>query len=251
MHGTWRGSRERRDDGTPPRRSAEPIERRRPAATDEATGSRLARRPFAVALVAGLAGCSDPLGAGDGDDDGGADDDADGDDGNGDDEDDVDNLALAEATQQGDLRLESPAFDDGEPIPREYGYDEANVNPPLEIANVPSDAASLALVVDDPDAVEPAGEIWVHWLVWNLPPETTEIPEDWEPEEAIEGENDFEEVGYGGPSPPEEEHTYRFKCYALETTPDLEEGATVDELGPAMEGRVLARTQLTGTYAPN
>lgn len=125
-----------------------------------------------------------------------------------------------------------------------------NVNPPLEIDDVPDDAASLVIVMDDPDAVEPAGQIWVHWLVWNVQPEPSTILEDWDPDEAVEGENDFGEIGYGGPSPPDEPHTYRIKLYALDAVLDLEEVATIDDLGEAIHERVVARTQLTGTYAP-
>lgn len=192
----------------------------------------MTRRRLSAALVIGTAGCMDEFTDG------------------GDDGTDEDNPALSEATQEGDLRLTSPAFDDGEEIPDEYGYDAENVNPPLEIDDVPDDAESLVHVLDDPDAVEPAGRIWVHWLVWNVPPETSTIPEDWDPDEAVEGENDFGEIGYGGPSPPDEPHTYRFKLYALDAELDLDEGAPADDLGAAMDGHVVARTQLTGTYAP-
>jgi Raf kinase inhibitor-like YbhB/YbcL family protein len=199
--------------------------------------SQATRRAFAGLLAVTLAGC---LGGPDADD------------GNGGDSDETEdgNPVLEPATGESELRITSPAFDDGESIPRTYGYAEANVNPPLEIANVPNDAASLVLAVDDPDAVEPAGEIWVHWLVWNIPPETTTIPEDWTPESAVEGTNDFGEIGYGGPNPPDGEHTYRFKCYALETSLDLDEGATVDELGETMDDDIVARAQLEGWYAP-
>ena len=120
----------------------------------------ITRRKLSAALVVGIAGCIDEF--------------ADG----GDDETDEDNPVLSEATQEGNLRLTSPVFDDGEEIPGEYGYDAENVNPPLEIDDVPDDAESLVLVMDDPDAVEPAGRIWVHWLVLNIPPETSTIPED-------------------------------------------------------------------------
>ncbi|WP_343233808.1 YbhB/YbcL family Raf kinase inhibitor-like protein [Natronococcus sp. A-GB7] len=113
--------------------------------------------------------------------------------------------------------------------------------PPLEIAAVPTDADSLALVVDDPDAVEPAGRIWAHWLVWNVSPETATIPEGWTVDEAIEGENGFGEIGYDGPDPPDEPHGYRFKLHALNACFDLEE---------AIDGRVVARTQLTASYEP-
>jgi Raf kinase inhibitor-like YbhB/YbcL family protein len=148
----------------------------------------------------------------------------------------------------GDLTLTSSAFDDGEQIPNTYGYTEANVNPPLAIENVPDDAASLALVMDDPDAVEPAGKVWDHWVVWNIDPGRSTIPEDWEPDAAQEGTNDYGEVGYGGPNPPDREHTYRFKLYALDTTLDLSSETDADQLGEAMSGHVLAQTELTGTY---
>lgn len=146
------------------------------------------------------------------------------------------------------LTLESPAFDDGDRIPEKYGYTERNVNPPLEIGGVPDDAESLALVVDDPDAREPAGKVWDHWVVWNVSPETETIPEGWEPGDATEGPNDYGERGYGGPNPPDREHTYRFELYALETTLDLESDAGVDDLESAIEGRVIDRARLEGTY---
>jgi len=148
------------------------------------------------------------------------------------------------------LQLTSPAFDDGEPIPRQYGYTEANQNPPLEIDAVPDEAKSLVLVVDDPDAVEPAGKVWDHWVVWNVDPGTTTIPGDWDTTEAVEGQTDYGERGYGGPNPPDREHSYRFRCYALDDVVDLEPGTTKDELQRVIEGHVLDETQLTGTYAP-
>ena len=160
------------------------------------------------------------------------------------------NPARGDADQMGDLRLSSPAFEDGGSIPRRYGGQEANINPPLRIANAPSTAASLALVMDDPDAKPVAGKVWIHWLVWNIAPDRTEIPEEWTPDTAREGTNSGGDVGYGGPAPPDERHTYRFKLFALDTMVDLESGASVDQLGRAMDGHVLASTQLTGTYAP-
>jgi Raf kinase inhibitor-like YbhB/YbcL family protein len=171
-------------------------------------------------------------------------------DGSSDQSSDGENPVTGEVSQQGDLRLSSPAFDDGEAIPEQYGYDQENVNPPLEIAGVPEGAPSLVLVVDDPDAVEPAGQVWDHWLVWNVPPDTETIPEGWEPEQAQQGTNDFDEVGYGGPSPPDEEHRYRFKCFALDTTLDLSQETDAEALGGAASGHVLAATQLDGTFAP-
>ena len=191
---------------------------------------RVSRRGVIAAIATALAGCS----TGDGDD--AATSEPDG------------NPALAPADGADGLALRSPAFDDGGSIPRQYGRNGADVNPPLEVTGVPDDAAALAVVVDDPDAVEAAGEVFVHWLVWNVP--LTTVPENWSPETAVEGTNDFGEVGYGGPAPPDGPHTYRFKCFALDGTLELEAGATVEKFGPALEGRVLARAQLEGTYAP-
>lgn len=148
------------------------------------------------------------------------------------------------------MKLESPAFRDGDPIPERYGYTASNVNPPLSISAVPGDAESLALVVDDPDAVEPAGKVWDHWVVWNLDLTTRKIPEAWSGEGAVPGRNDYGENSYGGPNPPDGRHTYRFRAYALDTILSLASGATKAELEEAMEGHVLATATLRGTYAP-
>jgi Raf kinase inhibitor-like YbhB/YbcL family protein len=159
-----------------------------------------------------------------------------------------DTSADGETENMADLILTSPAFEDGERIPEKYGYDAENVDPPLEIQNVPEGTESLALIMDDPDAVEPAGKVWDHWIVWNIPPERTTIPEDWDPEDARQGTNDFDTIGYGGPSPPDREHEYRFELYALETTLDLPSETDADGLRSAMEGDVIEQTQLYGTY---
>jgi Raf kinase inhibitor-like YbhB/YbcL family protein len=148
------------------------------------------------------------------------------------------------------LEVTSPAFANGEPIPERYGYTAENVNPTLEIEGVPEETESVALVMDDPDAVEPAGKIWDHWLVWNIDPTTSTIPEDWDASEVVEGRNDFGERGYGGPNPPDREHTYRFRLFALDQRLDLDANATKDQLESAMDGKVIAEAQLEGTYAP-
>lgn len=150
------------------------------------------------------------------------------------------------------LELRSAAFDGGAPIPREYGRDERDVNPPLSIHGVPADAAALALIVDDPDAVEPTGGVWTHWVVWNVDPGTTEIPEDWDPASAgaVEGSNDFGERGYGGPTPSDREHTYRFELYALSAELDLPAGASAQDVRTGAEGVVVESASLAGTYAP-
>lgn len=161
-----------------------------------------------------------------------------------------DNPAFSDADQIGELKLMSPAFNNGEAIPETYGREAQNVNPPLQITGVPEEAESLALIMDDPDAVDPAGKVWVHWVVWNISPSRTKIPEDWEPTDAVEGTNDFDKIGYGGPDPPDEAHTYRFKLYALDTALQLSAGATKTELGRAMNEAIIAQTQLEGTYSP-
>lgn len=150
------------------------------------------------------------------------------------------------------LRLTSSAFADGEAIPERFGYQQENVNPPLAIEGVPEGAASLALIVDDPDAVEPAGKVWDHWVVWNIPPDTTSIPAGWNPDAAgaVAGRTDYGERGYGGPNPPDREHTYRFRLFALDDRVSLGTDATSDDLRGAMEGRVIVEAELTGTYTP-
>jgi Raf kinase inhibitor-like YbhB/YbcL family protein len=149
-----------------------------------------------------------------------------------------------------DLRLVSPAFEDGATIPEQYGYTEDDVNPPLRVENVPGGAESLVLIVDDPDAMEPAGKIWDHWLVWDIDPDIGEIPEDWAADDATEGQNDYGEHGYGGPNPPDREHTYRFRLYALDATLDLPPSTDKGDLEDEMMGQVLANARLEGTYAP-
>lgn len=164
--------------------------------------------------------------------------------------------SLAGCSEGGDtmdeLELTSPAFEHGDAIPEEYGRSGRNRSPPLDISDIPEESVSLALIVDDPDAEAVAGRVWVHWIVWAIPPETTSIPEGWEPDEdgAREGENDFGEVGYDGPDPPNDEHTYRFRLFALDTTPELPAGATAAELMEATDDHVIEEARLTGTYAP-
>lgn len=155
-----------------------------------------------------------------------------------------------ESRRMTEFHLSSPAFADGAPIPDQYGYTERDVNPPLEIAGIPDGTASLALVMDDSDAVEPAGKIWDHWVVWNIDPGRTTIPEGWDAPGATEGQNDYGGHGYGGPNPPDREHTYRFRVYAPDTSLDMDASSTKADLEDAIDGHVLAETVLEGTYAP-
>lgn len=144
------------------------------------------------------------------------------------------------------LKITSPAFQEGEPIPQRYTCDGEDVNPPLEIASVPENAKSLVLIVDDPDA--PVGT-WNHWLVWNIDPTTAEIKEASLPEGAVLGTNDFGKPKYGGPCPPSGTHRYFFRIYALDTKVSLLQGAKRDELDSAIAGHVIAQGQLIGRYS--
>jgi len=149
----------------------------------------------------------------------------------------------------GNLKLTSSDFSDGGEIPRECGYKNGNQEPPLIVSGKPKGTESVALIMDDPDAMAAVGKVWVHWVVWNITPdqETGDIITDIT---AVEGVTDFGEVGYGGPAPPDKRHTYVFKLYALDSILDLPEGSTKSELEKAMEGHIIEQTTLTGTYAP-
>lgn len=146
--------------------------------------------------------------------------------------------------------LKSPAFHEGEAIPKKYSYKDRNVNPPLSIKGVPGGAESLALVMDDPDAVKPAGKVWDHWVVWNIDPDTESIEEDSVPSGSVEGTTDYDERGYGGPNPPDGLHRYRFRLFALDRKLDLSGSATKDDLEKEIEGHVIEKAELFGTYAP-
>ena len=148
------------------------------------------------------------------------------------------------------MRLTSPAFEDGGEIPRRHGYRNDNLSPTLEFGEVPQEAVSLALVVDDPDAMEPAGKVWDHWVVWNIDPDTRKVPEGSVPQGGTEGTTDYGETGYGGPNPPDREHTYRFRLYALDKELDLPSSACKADLEKAINGHVLGRADLSGRYAP-
>lgn len=154
-----------------------------------------------------------------------------------------------------DLTITSPAFADGESIPTAHTCDGADRSPALRIEGVPDAAASLALVVDDPDA--PGSDPFTHWLCWDLPPETTEVPADRPatptldtPAGTVQGENDFGEVGYRGPCPPVDDgsHTYRFQLSVVDTTLDLDAGAPRRAVLSALDGHRLASATLTGEY---
>ena len=151
----------------------------------------------------------------------------------------------------GKLSIESSAFSSGGEIPKKYGYKNDNVSPPIKIRGIPSATNSLALIMDDPDAMKAVGKVWVHWVIWNIDPTTPEISEgSSSPSGSVEGKTDFGEVGYGGPAPPDKRHTYIFKLFALKTKLDLKKGSTKEQLEKAMNGQILDQAILKGTFAP-
>ena len=149
-----------------------------------------------------------------------------------------------------EIKVKSEAFEEGGMIPKKYTCDGEDASPPLSWTGVPEGTEALALICDDPDA--PVGT-WVHWVIFNIPPDTTGLSENIPPERVLEsgarqGRNDFGNIGYGGPCPPRGTHRYYFKLYALDKKVDLEPGVTKDELLKAMEGHVLAEGKLMGRY---
>ncbi|MFQ6007488.1 MAG: YbhB/YbcL family Raf kinase inhibitor-like protein [Candidatus Zixiibacteriota bacterium] len=148
------------------------------------------------------------------------------------------------------LTITSTAFQEGGIIPKQYTCDGADISPPLAWSGVPEGTKSLALISDDPDA--PVGT-WVHWVLFNIPPDTNKLPENVPTDQtlsdgATNGVNDFGKLGYGGPCPPSGTHRYYFKIYALDTMLDLSGRVTKKDLLKAMEGHILAEAQLMGKY---
>lgn len=142
------------------------------------------------------------------------------------------------------LLISSPAFAEGMEIPAKYTCFGDNISPPLLIGSVPPDAVSLALVMHDPDA--PGGD-WAHWLVWNISPETTEIPEGTPPPGSTEGTSDFKAVGYGGPCPPSGSHRYFFEVYALNQQLSLLPIIKKADLLEVIKDKLVGHGQLMGT----
>lgn len=148
------------------------------------------------------------------------------------------------------IKVTSTAFQDGGMIPSKYTADGANVSPPLKWEVVLEGTQSIALINDDPDA--PMGT-WVHWIMWNIPPDKMELPENVPTDQKLadgscQGITDFRQPGYGGPAPPSGTHRYYFKVYALDTKLVLSTSSTKAQLVKAMEGHILAEGQLMGKY---
>jgi Raf kinase inhibitor-like YbhB/YbcL family protein len=149
------------------------------------------------------------------------------------------------------MQLKSSAFTEGATIPRKHTCDAEDFSPQLRWDNVPTGTRTFALIVDDPDA--PVGD-WVHWVIYDLPPETKELAEGTAKTETLEhgakqGMNDFRRVGYAGPCPPPgSPHRYFFRLYALDAPTNLKPRATKQKLLDAMKGHILGEAQLMGRY---
>jgi Raf kinase inhibitor-like YbhB/YbcL family protein len=149
------------------------------------------------------------------------------------------------------MKLTSPAFTEGGMFPAQYTCNGPDISPPLAWEEVPEEAKSLALIVEDPDA--PVGT-WVHWVLYNLPVDTRELKENITktkvlPDGAMQGTNDFRKIGYNGPCPPGGTHRYFLKLYALDEMVDLNPGARKKDLLDAMKGHILAECQLMGKFS--
>ncbi len=156
--------------------------------------------------------------------------------------------------EEGDLAmgfiLSSTVFAEGDPIPQKYSCDGEDISPPMQWTDPPEGTMSFALIADDPDA--PVGT-WVHWVLYNLPANINSLPEAFPSDADLadgskNGENSWRRLGYGGPCPPSGTHRYFFKLYALDLILDMTAGATKEQLLQAMEGHILAETELMGTY---
>ena len=155
------------------------------------------------------------------------------------------------------MKIKSSVFRDGEAIPAQYTCDGKDISPPLAWENIPASTQSLALIVDDPDA---PGKTWVHWVLYNLSAQVTELDEGAGHKgvsvfthkqgggKVMQGKNDFRNFGYGGPCPPSGRHRYFFKLYALDAVLNLPSGCTKAALEKAINGHILEHTQLIGTY---
>ena len=149
------------------------------------------------------------------------------------------------ASGEAKMKITSSAFQEDGSIPSKFTCDGGDTSPPLQIAEVPSGAKSLALVVDDPDA--PSG-LFTHWMVWNISPQNNTIAEGSTPK-GVQGTNDFGKSGYGGPCPPSGTHRYYFKIFALDRELESPAGTKRSQLDAAMKGHVVAQGELIGRYS--
>jgi len=152
------------------------------------------------------------------------------------------------------LTLKSTAFIEGGEIPSTYTCEGKDISPDLEWEGAPENTRSMVLIIDDPDAPDPSAPkmTWVHWVLYNIPPDSTGIRENAEleamPHGTAEGLNDWKVTGYGGPCPPIGRHRYFHKLYALDTTLEGMDKPTKKQLERAMKGHIIAQAELVGTY---
>ena len=144
------------------------------------------------------------------------------------------------------MKITSSAFEHNSEIPSIYTCDGENINPPLEFVQVPTNAKSLVLIVDDPDA--PMGT-FVHWVLFNVSPKSKGVKENSIPDSVIQGLNSANKTGYMGPCPPSNTHHYFFKLYALDITLDLSPNATKQMVEQKMQGHIIDKTELVGLYS--
>jgi Raf kinase inhibitor-like YbhB/YbcL family protein len=143
------------------------------------------------------------------------------------------------------MKITSSAFQEGASIPSKFTCEGSDTSPPLQIADIPSEAKSLVLIADDPDA---PGGLFTHWAVWNISPQTNAVGEGSAPK-GVQGTNDFGKSGYGGPCPPSGTHRYYFKIFALDRELDLPFGAKRGQLDVAMKDHIVAQGELMGRYS--
>lgn len=144
------------------------------------------------------------------------------------------------------MKITSSAFQPSTAIPAKYTCDGENINPPLTFSQVPKEAQSLVLIVDDPDA--PVGT-FTHWVLYNMPSATIQVLENQVPKNTMQGKASFGNTEYGGPCPPSGTHRYFFKLYALDKMLELPQGATKKEVEEAMEGHIIESAEIVGLYS--
>lgn len=152
------------------------------------------------------------------------------------------------------MKLSSPSFENQGNVPQKFTCDGEDISPALEWSGAPEGSKTFVLIVDDPDAPDPANPrmTWVHWVLYNIPAAVNSLPEGVKdsdlPEGTLQGRNDWNKTGYGGPCPPIGQHRYFHKLYALDTVlPDLGQ-PTKEKLEKAMDGHVLSQAELIGLY---
>ena len=151
-----------------------------------------------------------------------------------------------------DLEVTSTAFQDGDMLPEKYTADGADISPPLTIKNINPEGETIAVIMDDPDA--PVGT-FTHWMIWNIPVDKNDIPEDVPKDkkvdslaDAVQGYNDFGEVGYRGPAPPSGVHNYHFKIYILDQKIDIPFDSSKQKLVNTLKDNLLQKTEIVAKY---